>query len=55
MSSPDVLSLNVLRIYQEYLAKGVADKNAVLNTQMDQIINDANAEITRLQNKLSGK
>jgi len=32
----------------------LTDKNAVLNTQMDQVINDANAEILRLRNKLSG-
>jgi len=41
-------------VYQEYLTKNLTDKNAVLNTQMDQVINDANAEILRLRNKLSG-
>jgi DNA-binding protein H-NS len=42
-----------IRVYQEYLAKGLTDKTAVLNTQMDQIINDANGEILRLRNKLA--
>jgi len=41
-------------VYQEYLAKGVTDKNVVLNAQMDQVIGDANAEILRLRNKLAG-
>lgn len=37
------------------MAKNLADKYAVLNGQIDSVINDANAEITALRDKLTGK
>ncbi|KAH7130639.1 hypothetical protein B0J11DRAFT_257883 [Dendryphion nanum] len=39
-------------IYQEHLAKNLADNFAGLNQQMDQLIHDANAQIKLLQDKL---
>ena len=42
-------------MYQEYLAKTLTDKYGTLSTQMDKVIHDANAEISNLQDKLSGK
>ncbi|KAI5923650.1 hypothetical protein F4810DRAFT_668281 [Camillea tinctor] len=39
-------------IYQEYLVKSFTDKYSDLNVQLDRVINDANAEITNLHNKL---
>jgi E3 ubiquitin-protein ligase CCNP1IP1 len=41
-------------VYQEYLAKVLTDKYAALDSQMDKIIYDANAEITSLRNQLAG-
>lgn len=41
-------------IYQEHLAKGLTEKYTVLNQQMDQLIHDANAQITVLQDKMQG-
>ncbi|KAI1499405.1 hypothetical protein F5X99DRAFT_430784 [Biscogniauxia marginata] len=40
-------------IYQEYLVKSFTDKYSNLNVQLDKVINDANAEITSLHNKLA--
>ncbi|KAL8831942.1 MAG: hypothetical protein Q9191_000582 [Dirinaria sp. TL-2023a] len=40
-------------IYQEYLARSLTDKYGNLSVQMDKIINDANAEIDNLNQKLS--
>ncbi|KAJ5295799.1 hypothetical protein N7508_010620 [Penicillium antarcticum] len=40
--------------YQEFRAKTLAEKYANLNTQMDNVIHNANTEILSLQNKLSG-
>jgi E3 ubiquitin-protein ligase CCNP1IP1 len=42
-------------VYQEYLAKNLADKYASLNTQMDKIVHDANAEISSLRSKMSSR
>ncbi|KAJ8116238.1 hypothetical protein OPT61_g2299 [Boeremia exigua] len=39
-------------IYQEHLAKGLAEKYNVLSQQMDQLIHDANSQIKMLQDKL---
>ena len=41
-------------VYQEYLAKTLTDKYGNLSVQMDKIINDANAEIEMLHQKLAG-
>ncbi|KAG2420513.1 hypothetical protein HFD88_000125 [Aspergillus terreus] len=40
-------------LYQEFLGKTLTDKYANLNTQMDKVIHNANAEISTLQTKLS--
>ncbi|KAH0551680.1 hypothetical protein GP486_007104, partial [Trichoglossum hirsutum] len=40
-------------VYQEYLAKSLADKYSNLSLQMDKIIHDANAEISLLRDKIS--
>ncbi|TKA68538.1 hypothetical protein B0A49_06711, partial [Cryomyces minteri] len=40
-------------VYQEFLAKSLTEKYSTLSSQMDKIINDANAEITNLREKLS--
>lgn len=42
-------------MYQDYMAKSLTDKYASLSSQMDGVINDANAEITSLRDKLSGE
>ena len=42
-------------VYQEFLAKSVADKYNSLSMHMDKIIHDANTEISSLRNKISGK
>ncbi|RMD43741.1 hypothetical protein DV735_g1372, partial [Chaetothyriales sp. CBS 134920] len=39
--------------YQQYLCKNMTEKYTQLSTAMDKIINDANAEISTLQNKLA--
>ncbi|CAJ2501888.1 Uu.00g047410.m01.CDS01 [Anthostomella pinea] len=41
-------------IYQEYMGKTLTDKYSNLSVHLDKVINDANAEITNLHNKLSG-
>ncbi|KAL9044393.1 MAG: hypothetical protein Q9214_002465 [Letrouitia sp. 1 TL-2023] len=41
-----------LSVYQEYTAKSVTDKFANLNSQMDRVIHDANAEIDTLNEKI---
>lgn len=41
-------------IYQEYLARSLTDKYSTLSTQMDKVIDDANAEISSLRNRLEG-
>ncbi|KAF4633541.1 hypothetical protein G7Y89_g4578 [Cudoniella acicularis] len=40
-------------IYQGCMSKNLQEKYSTLNMQMDKIINDANAEISNLRNKLS--
>lgn len=42
-------------VYQEYLAKTLTDKYSNLNVQVDKIINDANAELEILHQKLAGE
>ncbi|KAK4543592.1 hypothetical protein LTR36_005487 [Oleoguttula mirabilis] len=39
-------------VYQEFLARSLTDKYSSLSTQMDKIINEANAEITALRDRL---
>ncbi|KAL1642374.1 hypothetical protein SLS58_005448 [Diplodia intermedia] len=39
-------------MYQEYLAKSLTEKYAMLNSQMDKVVHDANAEIAGLRDKL---
>jgi hypothetical protein len=39
-------------VYQEHLAKSFTEKYSNLNQQMDQLINDANAQIKVLQDKI---
>jgi hypothetical protein len=46
------LSLTAPSVYQEYLAKTLADKYHHLSMQMDKVINDANSEIEHLNQKL---
>lgn len=43
------------RLYQDFLARNLKEKNATLSSQMDGIINQANGEINKLQEKLQGK
>ncbi|KAI9781649.1 MAG: hypothetical protein M1839_005866 [Geoglossum umbratile] len=40
-------------VYQEFIAKSLADKYNSLSMQMDKIIHDANTEISSLRNKIS--
>ena len=42
-------------VYQEFLAKSLADKYTTLSTQMDKVIHDANSEISHLHGKLDGE
>lgn len=42
-------------IYQEYLAKTLTDKYGTLNVQMDKILNDANSELSILNQKLNSE
>jgi E3 ubiquitin-protein ligase CCNP1IP1 len=51
---PQTPQANSTSVYQEYLAKNLADKYNTLNSQMDKVIHDANAEISGLRSKLSG-
>ncbi|KAL0260914.1 hypothetical protein SLS55_004606 [Diplodia seriata] len=39
-------------MYQEYLAKSLTEKYAMLNSQMDKVVHDANTEIAGLRDKL---
>ena len=45
--------LTISRVYQEFCARGLADKYGNLNIQMDKIINDANSEIENLNQKIA--
>ena len=48
------LAITDLRsFYQEYFGKTLTDKYSGLNTQMDEIVNKANSEISNLQTRLS--
>jgi E3 ubiquitin-protein ligase CCNP1IP1 len=49
------LVLNHTSVYQDYLSRSLTEKYAALNVQIDKIINDANAEISSLRNKMSSK
>ncbi|KAF8248069.1 hypothetical protein K440DRAFT_549753 [Wilcoxina mikolae CBS 423.85] len=40
-------------VYQETIAKGLADKCIALSNDLDKVINDANVEILRLQQKVT--
>ncbi|EXJ84593.1 hypothetical protein A1O3_05263 [Capronia epimyces CBS 606.96] len=40
--------------YQEYVARNLGEQNDHLNTAVDQIVHDANAEIQSLEKKLEG-
>ncbi|KAL3427326.1 E3 ubiquitin-protein ligase CCNB1IP1 [Phlyctema vagabunda] len=42
-------------VYQEFLSKNLTDKYSALNTQIDKVIHDANAEVDDLRNKLSSE
>lgn len=42
-------------VYQEYLAKTLTDKYGNLNVQVDKIVNDANAELEILHQKLASE
>ena len=46
---------SICSVYQEYLAKSLADKYTTLSTQMDKLVHEANTEISSLQNKLACK
>ena len=48
-----MLVLSPHSIYQEYLARVLTDKYGNLNMEMDRIINEANAQIDKLTQKLS--
>lgn len=41
-------------VYQEYLARSLTEKYNNLETEMDKIIHDANTEIDKLNQKISG-
>lgn len=42
-------------MYHEYMAKNLADRYANLNSQMDNVIKDANSEISGLRDRLESK
>lgn len=42
-------------MYQEYLAKSLTEKYSTLSSQLDNIIHDANAEINKLRENMSGE
>ncbi|KAI0889602.1 uncharacterized protein GGS22DRAFT_176883 [Annulohypoxylon maeteangense] len=42
-------------VYQEHLSKALTEKYSNLSVHLDKVINEANIEITNLQNKLTGK
>lgn len=46
-------SLIVCSIYQEYTVKAMTEKHNNLNVQIDKILNDANAELNILNQKLN--
>ncbi|KAI0148233.1 hypothetical protein F4776DRAFT_660404 [Hypoxylon sp. NC0597] len=41
-------------VYQEHLSKALTEKYSGLNVHLDKVINEANLEITNLQNQLTG-
>lgn len=43
------------RIYQEYVAKSLTEKTNGLNHDIDQIVNQANAEIDMLNQRIESK
>lgn len=45
--------LIVCSIYQEYTVKAMTEKHNNLNVQIDKILNDANAELNILNQKLN--
>ena len=47
MNKPDRNSM-----YHDYMAKNLADRYANLNSQMDNVIKDANLEISSLRDRL---
>lgn len=49
------ISVDTVSVYQEYLAKTLKDKYGSLNIQVDKIVNDANAELEILHQKLAGE
>lgn len=52
---PIILSLTSRSVYQEFLGKGLTEKHTALSGQMDQVIHDANSEITSLRSRLAGR
>lgn len=50
-----IIWLTPCSVYQEYLAKTLTDKYGNLNVQVDKIVNDANAELEMLHQKLAGE
>jgi E3 ubiquitin-protein ligase CCNP1IP1 len=42
-------------MYHDYMAKNLADRYATLNSQMDNVIKDANSEISGLRDRLESK
>lgn len=50
MNKPDRTSM-----YHDYMAKNLADRYANLNSQMDNVIKDANSEISSLRDRLESK
>lgn len=42
-------------MYHDYMAKNLADKYANLNSQMDNVIKDANSEISGLRDRLESE
>lgn len=49
-----VVDVDGISFYQEFLGKSLSDKYTSLNTQMDRVIHNANSEISSLQARLSG-
>lgn len=46
---------NESSMYHDYMAKNLADRYANLNSQMDNVIKDANSEISSLRDRLESK
>jgi len=42
-------------MYHDHMAKNLADRYANLNSQMDNVIKDANSEISGLRDRLESK